>query len=575
MSGIRLRPYQVEANDAVRDAWERGVKRAAVVLPTGAGKTVTFGDLLAEEASERAPGARFKHRRHGRSLVVVHRIELMRQAVATLKLMAPGLKIGIVKGQEYDQYAADVVVASVATIKNPVRRGRIRDVHTVVVDECHHAPADSYLRVLDHYGCFDDASPTRAAGYTATMIRGDEKALADVWPEVVYHRSIAEMIAEGALVRPRGLRVRVPDLNLRGVRKTAGDYGNADLGKAIEGSLAPERVAEAYLKHAKGRPGLCFAPTIITAEMYADAFNAVGIKAETVHYRISDGERMAILQRFRDGVTQVICNAMVLTEGTDLPMAEVCVIGRPTLNKGLFIQMAGRVLRPSLETGKVDALIMDVSGVSERHSLLGALELFGDEAVDIPEDVDRQELDEEDIYGTGDDPFLQASTELDRELDEGPVWLYGETETVEVDLFRASHSEWLQTYAGMWFLPCGERYILIQRAADGHSFDVVRLSKHVGGGSSWVVQDVPDLGLAMGFGEGDVTRDEYMITKKEKRWRHDRPTEKAMAYARGLGCAVTPLMTKGEVSNLITIALASRRIDPYVPAYARPRRTPS
>lgn len=566
MGAIQLRGYQTESVEAVEEAWERGVLRPAVVLPTGAGKTVTFGELLARRASWRPNGGGFKHRRPGRSLVIAHRTELIEQAAAKIRLMAPHLKVGIVKA-ERDQYAADVVVASVQTLLSPVRRNRIKGVHTLVVDECHHAPADSYLRVLDHYGCFEDGG-AKAVGFTATMIRGDEKALADVWPEVVYHRSISDMIALGALVRPKGLRVRVPDLNLRGVRKTAGDFNDRDLGKAIEGSLAPERIAEAYAEHAKDRQGICFAPTIVTAELYADALNAVGIKSEVVHYRVADGERRAILQRFRDGTIQVICNAMVLTEGTDLPMAEVCVIGRPTLNKGLFIQMAGRVLRPSPETGKVDALIMDVSGVSERHSLLGALELFGEEAVDVPEDIEEDENDEEKPLELD----LELPTDLDVELEEGPVWLTDPTEVVEVDLFRESTEAWLQTYGGMWFLPTGERYILIQRAADGQGFDVVRMGKHIGSGSSWVIQGAPDLGLAMAVGAGDITREEAVIAKKEQRWRSGHPTPKALGYAQALGCITTPFMTKGEVSNLITVALASRRIDPYVPEYARPRR---
>jgi len=505
----------------------------------------------------------------GRSLVVAHRTELIEQAANKIRLMAPpSVKVGIVKA-ERDNYAADIVVASVQTLASAVRRNRIKDVHTVVIDECHHAPAGSYMKVLDHYGCFDPGG-ANAVGFTATMIRGDEKALGDVWPEVVYHRSIADMINGGHLVRPRGLRVRVPDLSLKGVRRTRGDYSDADLGKAIEGSLAPEKVAEAYAKHAPNRQGICFAPTIATAELYAQALRDVGMTAAVIHYRVADGERAKILQDFRDGAVQVLCNAMVLTEGTDLPMADVCVIGRPTLNRGLLIQMAGRVLRPN-GPDKTDALILDVSGATERHSLLGAIELFGDEGVDVPVDEDEEprEVAPEDELSF----LLDEPTELDAVLDaEEPVFLYGETEAIEVDLFRQSESLWLTTNAGMYFLSTGERYILIQRNPDGRTFDVVRMGKAVGSGSSWVVQGAPDLGFAMMLGEGDVTRDEEMIARKEARWRRGWPSEKASAYARSLGCVITPLMTSGEVSNAITVALASRRIDPYIPDYARPRR---
>ena len=96
------------------------------------------------------------------------------------------------------------------------RRAQLFDVGLVVVDECHHAAASSYVTLLTHFGAFGtkpargyDAEPAIALGVTATMIRGDDKALGEIWQDVVYSRSIADMIRDGWLVRPRGKRVRV------------------------------------------------------------------------------------------------------------------------------------------------------------------------------------------------------------------------------------------------------------------------------------------------------------------------------------------------------------------------------
>lgn len=553
VTGVTLRPYQREAVSAVRQAWLGGQQRPAVVLPTGAGKTVVFSDLLGDDGAASS----------GRDLVIAHREELISQAVAKIRMMVGNRRVGVVKA-ERDQTNHDIVVASVQTLASERRRSRIRDVRRVVVDECHHATADTYMKVLDHYGCFDEGGAD-AVGFTATMIRGDEKALGDVWPDVVYTKSIAEMIHEGYLVRPRGLRVRVPDLNLRGVSKSAGDYTNSGLGKAIEGSLAPELVAKAYAEHAQDKQGILFAPTVATAQLYAEALRAVGISAEIVSGTTEKGERARILQRFRDGAVQVLCNCMVLTEGTDLPMAEVCVIGRPTLNRGLLIQMCGRVLR--LWPGKDSALILDVSGATERHSLLGAIELFGDEGVDVP--VDEEQAPEPDVLDELD--LELAPTELDEQLDDGPTWLTGEVEAIEVDLFHGSASIWLRTYGGMWFIPTGERYILIQAGTEQGTWDVVRMSTRVGGGSSWVFRGAPDLAYAMAFGEGDVTREEQMLARKEARWRAGRPTEKARVYGRSLGVFLPDNATGGELSSAIAVAKASARIDPHVPAYARRR----
>lgn len=553
------RPYQRAAIDAIRGAWNSGTQRPAVVLPTGSGKTVVFAHLLKEAAATYG----------GRSLVLAHREELIGQAVKKIRAIAPELRTTVVKATQRNA-SGDVVVASVQSLdRSEQRRKGIRDVRRVIIDECHHAPAPSYLKILDHYGCFDEGGAV-AAGFTATMIRGDDKALGDIWTDVVYSRTIAEMIHEGALVRPRGLRVRVPDLNLKAVRKTAGDFSGKDLGAALEGSMAPELVAKAYAEHAPGKQGILFAPLVSTAEAYAEALQAIGINAVVVSGQTPAKERERAIESFEDGRIQVLCNAMLFTEGTDLPMAEVCVVGRPTLSKGLFIQMVGRVLRP--HPGKDGALVIDVSGASERHSLLGAVDLFGEEAVDVPDESEAPEGDEsEDV----DLPGLELEgdrTLLDEDLDTGPTWLTGPVEAHEVDLFRASDEWWLRTNAGLWFIPTGTRYLLVQPGAEHGTWDVVRMGAAPGSGSSWIFQGAPDLAFAMALASGDITRAEQVKARKERRWWGGRkPDQRTVAHLRALGIVLPPGATAGEAYNALMVEMASRRIDPYVPAHVRAR----
>jgi superfamily II DNA or RNA helicase len=132
---IKLRDYQEEAIEAVNDSDMDGIKRPLVALPTGTGKTVIFANLIDQ--------------RPGRSLVLAHRDELIRQAVDKLLLVNPDFDIGVVKASE-NETGADVVVASVQTL---ARSNRLRQVfsnfNTVVVDEAHHGVADSYQRILE------------------------------------------------------------------------------------------------------------------------------------------------------------------------------------------------------------------------------------------------------------------------------------------------------------------------------------------------------------------------------------------------------------------------------------------
>lgn len=529
-----------------------GTQRPVVVLPTGAGKTVILSDL-AERWAER-------HRMSAkqRVLVLAHREELIEQAAAKVRTMAPHLRVGIVKADR-DNCTADVIVASVQTLRQERRRHRVVHVGLVVVDECHHAVADTYRIIMEHYGCFN-AEGARAVGFTATLSRADGMALGDIWQDVVYTKGIAEMVREGYLVRPRGVRVAVSDLDLGRVRKSRGDYDGAALGKALEGSMAPARVAEAYQEHSGGRQGILFAPTVSCAQVYGAALADAGLKSELVHGMMPLGARRDALERFRQGDVQILANCMVLTEGTDLPMASTIVIGRPTKSQGLYTQMIGRGLR--LWPGKSDALVLDVVGASARNALMTPVELFGEALAPIEEPQQAQELEklEEIELDTGEEIVTRTSEEQ--------LFVDGHMTAVEIDLFHGSKSAWCRTYGGINFLPAGDRFIVL-KPQDNGLWGVVWCHKYQIGpaASGWVAQDVADMGYAMAFAEANVSPSESMIAAKDRAWRAKEVSDRQRGLARRYGLVLTDGMLQGEASQLITTAIGSARIDPYL----RPR----
>ncbi len=124
---VSLRPYQIEAIEAIDRSVACGITRPMLSLATGLGKTVTFSAYLA--------------RRPGRALIVVHRDELVRQSVATLRRVWPEAHVGVVKGN-LDFYRAPVVVASVQSLhERRLKRWRPGHFSTIVVDEAHHGTA--------------------------------------------------------------------------------------------------------------------------------------------------------------------------------------------------------------------------------------------------------------------------------------------------------------------------------------------------------------------------------------------------------------------------------------------------
>lgn len=547
---LELRDYQRSAVAAVREAWATGTRRPAVVLPTGAGKTIVFSDLMT--GGGRPPG---------RGLVIAHRDELIEQAVAKIRSVAAGARVGVVKGNR-DEVGADYVVGSIQTLRHPGRRERVRNVGLIVVDECHHATAPSYLAVLEHYGAIvGDTTNGRSAvavGFTATMSRGDGVGLGQVWEEIVYEATISDMIGRGWLVEPRGVRVDVEDLNLDQVRRSRGDYQDGALGAALADSMAPKRIVEAWAEHAAGRPTILFSPTVEFARIMSEEFAAAGVSARLVHGMMPAEDRRRALAEFKAGDVTVLCNCMVLTEGTDLPLASCCVVARPTTHAGLYIQMIGRVLRPF--PGKVDALVLDVAGASKRHALRSTTDLVGTD--DLIEGDDDENVEPE--------PAEFEPVELDA-LGIPAKYRDGKLVSETVDLFHGSRNAWNRTRAGVWFLEAGKRYIVLVPGLRDGEWDAASIGRTYGTGSRWIVRGVPDMSYAMAHAEQAVTPAEHTLALRERSWRRKQPSEKQLRYAGSLGLSVRPGMRSGEVSALIAYVEASTRIDAAIPGYARGR----
>jgi ATP-dependent helicase IRC3 len=237
MSALALRDYQLEALAAVAEAERRGVFRQLVVLPTGTGKTVVFSHL--------------RKLRGGRTLVLAHRDELLRQAVDKLRMVDPSAVVGVVKADE-DQVSAPTVVASIQTLAQPARLARlVPNFTTVIVDEAHHAAAETYGRVLEHVGALGAAGPL-LVGFTATPERGDKVGLSEVFQEIVYQRGILPMIQAGYLADLRAVQVQL-EADFSALRVQAGDFVERELEAALLACDAPEQALEAYQEHAAGR----------------------------------------------------------------------------------------------------------------------------------------------------------------------------------------------------------------------------------------------------------------------------------------------------------------------------------
>ena len=312
---MTLRDYQIDVVHRTYSALHR-TRRALIVVPTGGGKTV-IGAEIAGAAVQRGR----------RVLWLAHRRELVKQAATRL---GGGL---ILAGHK--QTPGELV--QVASIDTLFASGRVPDADVIIVDEAHHAPANRFRSLLG-------SKPNSwVVGLTATPERSDGAAMGDVFDELVAGPSVAELVERGHLV---GCDVIAP---------------------ASEGSGLAMDPVDAWLAYSKGRPGFVFAATVDQSKEIAADLVRAGIKAAHVDGKTPKGVRDSVVGGFRAGRVDVLSSVGVFTEGTDLPRATVCLLARGCSHAGAYLQMVGRVLRPS--AGKDRSLVVDLKGAVHKHGL--------------------------------------------------------------------------------------------------------------------------------------------------------------------------------------------------------------
>lgn len=340
---FKLRPYQEQAVDNVIACIKRQVRRIIIRAGTGAGKTVIASRII--------HGA---ERKKSRVLFLAHRTELINQC--SEKLHDMNVYHGIIQGSANPMMSALVHVASVNTLVN--RQFPAPDI--IIIDECHHARAGSYEKIINRY---PDAL---LIGLTATPARLDGKGLGTLFDEIVGVSSYTQLIEQGFLVP---FEIYEPTtIDFSGVRTTAGDFNKKQAAEKIEQSKVYGDVIEHWQRLASDRSTILFAANIKDSKRFTESFKAIGVVAAHVDGSTKPQERKKIFKDFKKGKIQVLCNVGVATEGTDLPIASCIQLVNPTKSLVLHHQMVGRGLRICPEINKQNCLILDHVG---NHARLG------------------------------------------------------------------------------------------------------------------------------------------------------------------------------------------------------------
>jgi len=377
---IILREYQHRAKAAVLAAKDRGLHRVMVVMPTGTGKTTLFAALVDE----------FESSYGETSLVVAHRHELLEQACARIAQQAPRINIGIEGGDRVATPECQAVVAGVQTIGRPGSK-RLNWFHPglLIMDEGHHAPADTWQNVMRRFGSYEGVCFTLAV--TATDHRMDNKPLHGseqaIFEDVVFRYPLRQAVQDGWLVDLRGFRVAT-GVDLSTVKTTAGDYNVGQLARAVNTEARNYTAFKHWAEIASDRRSIVFCVDVQHAKDVAELFRSNHVTAESIDGTMPRDKREGVMRRFAAGATQVLTNVDVATEGFDIPAVGCVLMLRPTQSWGLYTQMAGRGVRvlPGVVDGieesnlrrsaiagsdKPDCFVIDVVDVSEKFSLAG------------------------------------------------------------------------------------------------------------------------------------------------------------------------------------------------------------
>ena len=347
-STVQLRPYQLDAIARLDERVTQGARRVLLVAATGSGKTTIASSII----------VRAIHRGQ-RVLFLAHRRELINQAYRRLlDCGLPATSLGILMASDPRRRpGAPVQIASVDTLRNRTRPGA----DIVFTDECHRALANSYQQIAADY------PNALHVGLTATPYRADGKGLEDAYDELLVVASPKLLIAEGYLVEPRVFTIpsaKRPDLSR--VKMAKGDYASDQLEQAVDRAGLVGNIVEHWLEHAQGVRTVVFAVSVAHSKHIVDRFRAAGVAAEHLDGMTPTAERDGILSRLESGATHVVSNVGVLCEGWDQPSVKCAVLARPTKSTGLYLQQAGRILRP---WDNQPAIILDHGGCALEHGL--------------------------------------------------------------------------------------------------------------------------------------------------------------------------------------------------------------
>ncbi|TCG09327.1 helicase [Paraburkholderia steynii] len=369
------RPFQTSAHDRLREGRRAGHKNQLVMAPTGAGKSY-LGLRIAHEALAKGRKAIF----------VCDREALIDQTSEVADKY--GLSAhGVIKANHW-RVNRDMPF-QIASAQTLARRGWPEDMDVIIIDEAH-----------TQYTVWRDYIPNCRASVIGLSATPFSDGLGKLFSNLINATTMHDLTESGVLVPMRVFSCK--KTNMDGAATRGGEWTDSaaeERGMEIVGDVVAE-----WMKLGEGRKTIVFGSTIKHCEELCREFNAAGVMAAVFTSETPPEQRKPLLEEYRkrNSVLRVLISVEALAKGFDVQDVG-CVVDCRPLRKSLStaIQMWGRGLRSSPETGKQDCLLLDHSGNITRF-LDDYTDIFynGLDALDAGEKLDkavRKEPEEKEV----------------------------------------------------------------------------------------------------------------------------------------------------------------------------------
>jgi DNA repair protein RadD len=366
---LQPRPYQSEALEALDNHMREKDTNPCVVIPTGGGKSILMAWTI-QSWKTGYPALRV--------CVLAHRKELVQQNSQEFMDLTVLADVGIyAAGLKKRDTEPSIIFASIDSVYN--KYGDFEPFDVLIIDEAHRIPAKGrgkYRSFID--GCKRQNKRLKVVGFTATPFRMGCGMICHrdhILHEVCYSADLGQLIRDGFLCL---LRSKVGDIQpeIKDVkRNSGGDYIISSLAKAVD---TPKVVSEAIsnvmtiIQQEERKSIVFFCVDVQHCKDVSIELRKYGIDAPMVTGKTPAKQRDQIAQRFIQGGYRAICNVNVYTEGFNAKRVDCIVLLRPTLSKGMYVQMVGRGLR--LHPDKKDCLVLDFARCIETHGPIDCIE---------------------------------------------------------------------------------------------------------------------------------------------------------------------------------------------------------